>query len=168
MQSLQWLLEVASYAIMVIERERDYPYPPLYWISYHTYHIHLVTGLYTTLQSSHYHPLQVDEMSNFVPSHYSYLDNETLRNQSHEISPQWLLIWVMQVVPEDCFTQFLSTLMRDDESLTRRSDFFCSRHVVQTISLYADRNPLNIHHQLRHNKFDALRNTAIKAWNYYF
>ena len=49
-----------------------------------------------------------------------------------------------------------------EKSLTRRSDLFCSRHVVQTISLYTDRNPLNIHHQTGHNKFDAaLRNKSL-------
>ena len=43
----------------------------------------------------------------------------------------------------------------------KSDQIFCSRHVVPTISLYTDRNPLNIHHQLGHNKFDALRNMAI-------
>ena len=62
------------------------------------------------------------------------------------------------------FYQICARIESEDESLTQGSDLFSSRHVVQSISLYTDRNPLNIHHQLGHNKFDALRNTAaIKA-----
>ena len=81
-----------------------------------------------------------------------------------QIREKYCIVWVkskhsqsnilQKVLKIDKFGRIYVEDLKSDQ-------IFCSRHVVPTISLYTDRNPLNIHHQLGHNKFDALRNMAI-------